>query len=65
MPAFTLQPQHKAHVLESRKEDQELLMQHLFELEQARGYSSDFQTFQGMYYMYNELPQVPLCFQGL
>ena len=25
-------------------------MKHLFELERARGYSSDFQTFQGRYY---------------
>jgi len=65
VPTFTLRPQHKARVLESRKEDQESLMEHLFELERARGYSSDFQTFQGMYCMYNELLQVPFCFQGL
>jgi sentrin-specific protease 1 len=41
------QSAHRARVLESRKEEQESLMEHLFELERARGYSSDFQTFQG------------------
>ncbi|KAF8272288.1 hypothetical protein EI94DRAFT_1566544, partial [Lactarius quietus] len=45
---------HKARVLETRKEDQEALVKHLYEIERARGYTSDFQTFQG-FLKYREL----------
>ncbi|KAI9460237.1 hypothetical protein BJY52DRAFT_289425 [Lactarius psammicola] len=48
------QDAHKARVLETRKEDQEALVKHLYELERARGYTSDFQTFQG-FLKYREL----------
>lgn len=45
---FTVRPQHRARVSEMRKEDREALVKQLYELERARGYSSDFQTYQGV-----------------
>jgi hypothetical protein len=45
---FTAHIQHRARVSEVRKEDREALVKQLYEVERARGYSSDFQTYQGV-----------------
>jgi hypothetical protein len=47
---FIVHTQHRARVSEMRREDREALVKQLYELERARGYSSDFQTYQGVKY---------------